>query len=320
MDGRREIPRTGLLIMKRLLLTVFFIITANMIFSQEAELAEIQNFSVQVNYDSLIIAGRPWNFTLIIDYPEPDEINVIQPMNSFLTLDRITKSPRLIEERVQTVVDYRFIPVRAGGFTLESFVVVFPNGGTATDQVFLNIQSENESQRQRVIQLAWGGEDSRQAVPSRIEMGKRTVLTLRSSSGVQRLPAGFFNPEIPAGLILTAMHVTEEENEAGIFAKFELIALEENINFPQRTLQLENTVFQIPALRITVIKNQTEEKIEEETEITEKADTNADDLFFSRLTPETEKQRIIRLIYFYSFLFLVIIIIIICLYFILRKK
>lgn len=298
-----------------LLLSINFLIDA-----QPAGQTE-ENFLVSVQYSSENpIIGRPWIFTIIVDYPNPDEVTLVSPMFGFLALERIAKSPRLIEGRLQTAADYRFIPNRTGRFTLESFAIICPSGVASTEPVFLNIHAENEDAEPVVLQLVWNN------APARLEAGEQAVLFLQSNlkpsaedinSG--RPPYGFFVPEVPAGLILQHLQLTEEDEETGAFAKFVLIPLEGNVNLPSRVLRHENTIYQIPPLRITVTNRPETDFIQAESKNFQ--NTTREEFFLSsNMAEKNQKQRIMRLGYFYSVFFLVIIIMFICLYLLLKKK
>lgn len=317
MVGGRNFFRTGLLIMKGCKI-IFFLLAVNIaINAQEAGPAnDNRKVSVQISYETSPVAGKPWVLTLTIDYPDPEGVTVTQPAADFLSLERIVKSPRLTGARLQTVVDYRFIPNKAGRFTLGSFAVICSSGFAVTEPVILNIRAENEEQRPLVLSLVWEG------VPSKLETGERAVLSLVSDTYNPRTPShGFFTPEVPAGIILSSLQLTEQERKDGVYAAFELIPLAGgNIYLPSRRLQFENTVYEIPALRITAADRPVENTAKISKEDAAALTANEESILFSAVADKNNKQRIIRLIFFYSVLFFVIISMFVCLYLLLNKK
>jgi hypothetical protein len=302
---------------------IIFLLTINLvIYAQDTDSVNVNSqVYVQLVHEAAPIVGRSWSLTIIIDYPNPEEVTVVAPSFVSLSLERFAKSLRLMGDRLQTVVDYRFIPNRAGRFTLESFAIICPSGIATTEPFVLNIQTDTEEQRPVVLKPVWEG------VAGNIEKGERAILTLHSNipppSGnddSQQISSEFFMPEVPVGLILSSLQLTDEERIDGILAKFGFIPLEGDIYLASRVLQYENIIYEIPALRITVTNRPIERIIEIYDENTSNFPINEENLFFLSLTKENKRQRTVRLGYFYSILFLVIITIIICLYLLLRKK
>jgi hypothetical protein len=303
--------------MKKFLIVLFLSVTYN--FSLNAQEAEPVNdnaqITVQTFFESAPKAGKPWSLTLIIDYPDPDQVTVAVPPFGVFTMERSIKSPRLIDDRIQTVVDYRFITNRTGLFILEPFVVVCPSGIKKTEPLHLNITSETPELAPIVLKLTWEG------VPLKAEAGERSTISLFSNvQNLQQLPPGFFIPEVPAGLILSSLKLTEQETSNGFYAKFDIIPLDGNIYLPSRVIQSENTIYEIPALRITVINRAAENVTGISYEGMVKHQFNEEDFIFSNMTEENKKTRILRLLYFYSAFFLVIFTIVICLYLLIKKK
>jgi hypothetical protein len=284
--------------------------------AQEPELFDNNaQVSVQTIYESSLITGKTWTFTLIIDYPDPDQVTVAAPAFGAFTQERSFKSPRLIDDRIQTVVEYRLIPNRTGRFTLESFVVICPSGIKKTEPLFLNITAETQELKPIILKLVWEG------VPVKIETGERCTISLFSNvQDSKQLPPGFFTPEVPLGLVLSSLKLTEQEKINSIYAKFDIIPLEGNIYFPSRILQFENTVYEISSLRITVMNRTTVNNTGISGEEKTKLPFDEENFILSNMTKENKKVRIIRLIYFYSGLFLVIFTIFACLYLLLKKK
>jgi hypothetical protein len=303
--------------MKKYLAVLLFPVIVNLTTNAQEPVSFDNNAQIiiQTIYESSPITGKTWILTLIIDYPDPDQVTIAVPPLGVFTPERSFKSPRLIDDRIQTVAEYRLIPNRTGRFTLESFVVICPSGIKKTEPLLLNITAETQEVKPIVLRLVWEG------VPAKIETGEHCTISLCSNvQDSKQLPSGFFTPEVPAGLILSSLKLTEQERTGGLYAKFDIIPLEGSIYFPSRTLQSENIIYEIPALRITVsnriVGNVTGISAENKT----KLPFNEEDFLLSNMTKENKKVRIIRLLYFYSGLFLVIFTIFACLYLLLKKK
>ena len=234
-------------IYKIILVLTFFLL---MIFSASAQ--EILTVTASISSQTAA-PGSSITLTFLIDYPVPNEISIYVPLYAdFLSLDRVTVYPRAAgtrsaeEAQIQTVVEYRFIAVRAGRFTLEPFTIICPKGKAETNPFTINIIDPNTVQV-FAPELSW---DTVQPAAA----GDRITLILRSRSWSSPQPQpAFFAPQVPAGVILSPLPVSAEERAGGIAVKLLLIPLSPGeIIFPARTLVHENTRFEIPALRINV--------------------------------------------------------------------
>jgi len=193
--------------------------------------------------------GKPFTLTLLVDYPVPEDVNVIAPpFSGFLTLDRFIKSPRITETRTQTVFEYRLIPKNTGLFVLESFTVVCPGGITEAGPFVLNIRAEGDAYRILVPRISW------EEAPRQLATGERALLTLRANDWNEPgPPPEFFMPQVPQGVILALAPLTAQERESGIAAKFTLIPVTVgDFRLGARSLQYENFRFEIPALQIRI--------------------------------------------------------------------
>lgn len=199
------------------------------------------------------LAANAWTFTLYIDYPDPDGVSVIAPpFDEALSLERIVKYPRVTGSKVQTAVEYRFIPARSGRFTLEEFTVICPDGVTETSPYILDITAQDGEQRTVTLRLNWEAKLLERNAAAQITAGEKILLTLRATDADSRLPPPeFFFPEVPPKALLSLSPVAEEERKSGVAAKFTLIPLAaEDFRLEARTLQQENIRFNIPALQI----------------------------------------------------------------------
>jgi hypothetical protein len=206
-----------------------------------------QDFNIDVvTYPEIPVVGEPWTFTMFVDYHEPSDITVFAPpYGEAFSLDRILITPRVTDDNILTVIEYRFIPAKSGKFLLEEFTVVSPEGSAQTDSYTFNIKANTEEQKTLSIQLDWEAEPS-------VRQGDRVTLLLRGWSG-QMPPPEFFLPETPPGLILAPSQISARERGSGVAAKFTVIPLSAgNIRFDTRALKYENINFNIPVLQINV--------------------------------------------------------------------
>jgi hypothetical protein len=255
----RKIYRTGLLIMKtrmifRVTLIFLFLFVRFFLHAQEdADEEEIEEdpgpeVITSVNPEIPLI-GRSMTISFVIDYPVPEEVNVIAPpFADSLILDRIVKNPRVTETRVLTVVEYRLIPIRSGRVVLDSFTVVCPAGITESESFILNIRGEGEEQTILTPRLVW------EEAPRQTPAGDRVTLVLRASGwNSPRPPPEFFMPPVPQGVIIALLPLSEQERAGGIAVKLELIPLTpQNFRMSERNIRHENVIFSIPALNIQI--------------------------------------------------------------------
>jgi len=220
-----------------------FLFFAPLVFSQDA-----QKVLIDTNPEPPTV-GIPWTFTLLVDHSEADEVTVIsQPFAPSLFLDRMLKIPRRTGARVQTAVEYRFIPNSAGSFTLESFTVITPAGVLKTEPYFFEVRPRAADTKPYAPRVVWEG------APAQMAAGERAIFTLRVHGWNSRQPpSGFFMPEVPRDVILSSLQITAEEREGGIAAKFTLIPLKAgDFRLPERIVQYESVRFEIPALNVRI--------------------------------------------------------------------
>lgn len=251
MDPGRRISRTGLLIMKRITfrITLIFslLIIPYILPAQDTEAAMLQVFTSASPETPAV--GYPWTLTILINHPVPEDITVIPPpFAGFLSLDRLTKAPRVTETQVQTLIQYRFIPIYSGRFFLESFTVVSPKGITETVPFILNISAEGEEQRTPTMRMIW------EEAPRQMAAGERITFALRANGwNSQQPPPEFFMPDVPQGVILSPAPLSAEERTSGIALKLSLIPISAgDFHLSARTLQYENIRFEIPAVQIRI--------------------------------------------------------------------
>jgi len=230
---------------------IFFLLIFSSVLSaqDDADGERLPKVNIET-YPQMPSIGVPWNFTLLIDHGVPDEVTVIAPpLLPQLSMDRLIKTPRMEASRLQTAVQYRFIPNTPGRYILESFTVITPYGIVETEPYILEILGSATEQRALSPRVIWEG------VPVQIAAGERAVIALRITDwNSGRLPQEFFMPEIPRGAILETLPLTSEERSRGIAIKLSLISLDGDLHLPSRILRYENAVFEIPALYIRVTR------------------------------------------------------------------
>jgi len=191
-----------------------------------------------------------FTFTLVINHPFLEEVTVTEPIFPLsITLNQLIKHPRSSPEGVQTVVEYRFTSADSGRVTLNAFIVETPEGITEAGPFHLNIRNPNPVQTIITPRLFWD------SPPNQVTAGERITLTLRAADwNSPQPPPAFFMPEVPQGVILSAQRLSAEGREGGIVLQLTLIPLAPgDFSLPARTLEHENTRFNMPAMRIRVI-------------------------------------------------------------------
>jgi len=136
-------------------------------------------------------------------------------------------------------------PVFAIGLSAQS------NWPMATEVNTQETQTQNTpvqpEQRITVLRFTW--ESARQ-----MAFRESQIIILRASdSSVPLPPPSFFKPEVPQGVILASIPLSEQEKAGGIAIKLSLTPLViEDFNLPARMLQYQDVRCEIPALHIRV--------------------------------------------------------------------
>ena len=266
--------------MKQFCITLsLFLLIFHTAFSQETENADEpekpkrlsgSKIRVIIAQDTLTV-GSPFTLTILVDYPEPEDVSVIAPpfpetisMEKYLRAPRVTGNPTPAEiekakqqgqNLIHTSVEFTLIPRAAGRIELSSFSVITPEGAAETGAIILNTQYQERGQVIQSVRLSWEG------APAQITAGDRVTFVLRTNppapvsalSLTGSLPHSFFMPEVPRGVILSQVRISQEEKESGVALKLTLIPLSEgNFNLPSRNLQYDNIRFAVPALNIRI--------------------------------------------------------------------
>ena len=270
---------------------------------------------VTISQDTLTV-GVPFTITLLVDYPEPEDVEVItSDFSSYLKLEHFEKSPidtdmNLLQQATrkdrntekvytQTSLEFIFIASNVGRITLDPFTIASPHGARRTSPIVLVIHPRAEVQRINSQRLIWEG------APRQIPAGERVTFylrfqNLRPENIDSKLSSAFFMPQVPRGVILSQSPVSSQEKENGIALKLTMIPLTEgNFNLPARSLHHTNVRYDIaalsiritapPAAAITVIPETMPENIEKEDE-TEDIPQSETGIAVNVITQSQEKE------------------------------
>jgi hypothetical protein len=202
------------------------------------------------------VAGSTWVLTLLIAHDEPREVEVLAPpFTGSLFMEQVIKRLRIVNETESwTAMEYRFTMNSPGTISFNAFTIITPQGQVTTEPFDVRVGRPQGVVEPRVYRLIWEG------IPSGLSVGGSAVLSLRvsgwnSAAGSETaLPAAaLFMPPVPPGHILESLPLTQGERSAGIALKLRLIPLEAvPFALERRQLSTAATVFEIPALRISV--------------------------------------------------------------------
>jgi hypothetical protein len=294
------------------------------------------NIAVEVTtYPESPVVNNTWTLSLIVDYPFPDDVSVIEPQfNTRFFLERIIKYSKTLGTKVQTVFEYSFTLSVSGIFRIEPFTVVCQDSITKTIPFNLYVRPVNEKQALPVLRLSWEINPEQNLFLSAADSYKMTagehaflilrINNLNSLSEPEYPPQEFFSPEVPQGAILALSPLSTEERTEGIMLKLKLIPLKGDFRISAKTLQHGNFIFEVPPLFIRVNELAEKADVTEHIADTEKAgssETNIQEISqYSGLPASVSIQKITayntsRKYYFaliYSAIILVILTPIVC--------
>jgi hypothetical protein len=286
MGARRKLLWTGLLIMKKFLITVILIpLLFSQIFAEETSTEEntaaatpapppvvtapLTRSRVSAIIDmEAVVVRQPFSLTFIIDYGEPENVDVIPPiLHEALSIERILITPREVEQRpgtrprppgaepeFQTIIEFTLISTISGQITLDPFTIITPNGVVTTNSMILSIRTADRAVVRPTQRFIWDG------APRQVTTGERITFSLRyrtmpaDGSELQPPSPAFFMPQVPRGVILSQASISRQERESGIVLKLTLIPLESGtFNLPARNLLHDNVRYEIPSLSIQIL-------------------------------------------------------------------
>jgi len=131
---------------------LFFLLIINVInlYAEESVNVEV------VTHPESPVVNSTWTLSLIVDYPYPDDVFVIEPpFTEKFFLERVLKYPKMLDTGLKTVFEYSFIPSESGSFKIGTFTVTHPDGAARTEQFNLDVRPLNEIRTLPVQRLFW---------------------------------------------------------------------------------------------------------------------------------------------------------------------
>ncbi|MDR2393572.1 MAG: hypothetical protein LBD93_05405 [Treponema sp.] len=196
-----------------------------------------------------------WIVVLLVDHPVPEEVRVQHPpLPETLTLESIRTRPHLVRPslesgEVQTMVEFWFIPQRAGALTLGPFEVRTPDAHRFTGSSAWYIYGETKREYQPVC--SWV------KPPTSLRMGAGETLILKLNDWDPRKPwpgTGVFLKELPEGALLEAEPLTAQDQEQGVVLRLGVIPLEgTEFTLKPWCIRYEGLNIEIPEIRIPII-------------------------------------------------------------------
>jgi hypothetical protein len=200
------------------------------------------------------VEGSPLTLTLLVDYSNPDEVNVLVPrFTDDILLDFMLKGPRIIEDSEKwTAIEFRFSQISHGTITFEPFTVITPKGQSRTAAFVIDVQklSADTAVQKTFFRLSW------ENVPANLKIGETSIITLRVNGWKNNfvLPeSDLFLPPIPMGYIIESLPLSEKEKSEGIALKLRVIPLYIGVlTIANQRLTTENAIYEVPVLKIPV--------------------------------------------------------------------
>jgi hypothetical protein len=239
--------------MDRIISIIFFLLSTGLYAQQTRVLIQTEPY--------VPVEGSTLTLTLLVAHDNPDEINVIAPpFTDNILLDYMLKGPRLVNADTErwTAIEFRFTLISRGTITFEPFTVMTPQGRIQTEPFDIVVQRSPDSS---------GGETTRyrlswENVPANLKIGENALVSLRVNGwkNSTALPAsGLFLPPVPMGHIIESLPLSENDKSAGIALKLRIIPLQDGVlTIANRRLTIENAIYEVPVLRITVSRTRTE--------------------------------------------------------------
>jgi hypothetical protein len=227
---------------------IFFLLLSTSLYAQQPRVL------IQVTPDRPV-EGAPLTLTLLVDYSNPDDVNVLAPpFSEGILLDFMLKGPRAVNEGSEkwTAIEFRFSQISHGTVTFDPFTVITPKGQTRTAAFIIDVQepSPNTAGRTTLFRLSW------ENVPANLKIGESAIITLRVNNWKNTviLPeSGLFLPPVPMGHIVELLPLSEKEKTSGITLKLHIIPLQTGVlTIANRRLTVENIIYEMPVLRIPV--------------------------------------------------------------------
>ena len=229
---------------------VLFLFLSTALYAQEPRII------IQTAPDRLV-EGSTLTLTLLVAHDNPDEVNVIAPpFTDNILLEYMLKGPRVVEGLWRTAIEFRFILISRGTITFEPFTIMTPQGRIQTDPFDIFVQRAQAggdgtgNAESSYFRLSW------ENVPANLTIGENAIVSLRVNgwkNAVALPSSGLFLPPVPMGHIVESLPISEKEKSMGIALKLRIIPLQAGVlTIANRRLTIENAIYEVPALRITV--------------------------------------------------------------------
>ncbi|GHV69699.1 hypothetical protein AGMMS49928_13120 [Spirochaetia bacterium] len=161
----------------------------------------------------------------MVDHPQPAEVEVIPPpFPDLLRLEQVRTALRMVRggesgERRLTAVDYVFLPLAAGSFTLAPFEARTPNGTALTREMSFLIPGPAPASR---LRFRWIPPSPYLVIGETAEL--RLVLETTSPPDDSLFQA--YSPEPPRNAIIEVLPPREEDRQNGGVLRLRVIPLE----------------------------------------------------------------------------------------------
>ncbi|AEJ20486.1 BatD family protein [Gracilinema caldarium] len=194
---------------------------------------------------SVLNLGQSWKLTLIINYPEPDQVRIkLPPIPEHLVLDRIRTGVRLISQKPWTTVEYTFIAKTAGSLVLGPFEIQIPGNLLRTSPQALSIQNQNELTTTILPRLFWSSSLPVSTFDS-TPVGAPLVFELHLGSSHSEIPAKItaLSVNLVQNALVESLPVSDSEREQGVLYRIRFTPLVQGpLALPEATLHLEKEI------------------------------------------------------------------------------
>ncbi|MDR3123950.1 MAG: hypothetical protein LBU16_09270, partial [Treponema sp.] len=199
------------------------------------------------------VPGGSWRVSILVDHPIPDEVTVIPPeLPPSLTFAQSRKETRFVRTSPEggtrwTLVEFLFVPHRAGDIVLEPFEALVGGVRVLTPAARTTVSAG--AGKDYHPRLAWD-------LPPRIlAIGEAAELALRVLDGdpqkpLRRLPLRI---PVPLGALLEEIPLSGEESDQGLALRLRVIPLEgTRMSLGPFPLRFETLTLEAPALSIAL--------------------------------------------------------------------
>jgi hypothetical protein len=198
---------------------------------------------------SVLTLGQSWKLTLVIKYPEPDQVRIkLPPIPEHLVLDRIRTGLRHISQEPWTTVEYTFIAKTVASFVLGPFEIQIPGKVLRTSPQALSIQQEQGSGTTVRLRLFWSSSSaSESGTSAAVSVGVPQVFELRLGSSDPETPLSYevsakitaLSVNLVQHALVESLPVREQERERGILYRIRFTPLVRGpLALPEATLHL----------------------------------------------------------------------------------